>query len=102
MNVILLQWVFNILEHKKEADRIVFEDPSPEIGFILLPDLKWDAKQVADLYLIAIVHQKDIKSLRDLNDKHLPLLKNIKDKGIVSTVCSFTVSHKTHFLTKKC
>ncbi|KAJ9579719.1 hypothetical protein L9F63_004645 [Diploptera punctata] len=77
-----IQWVFNILEHKKEADRIIFEDPSPDIGFILLPDLKWDAKQVEDLYLIAIVHQKDIKSLRDLNDKHLPLLKNIKEKGI--------------------
>ncbi|PNF42750.1 hypothetical protein B7P43_G13611 [Cryptotermes secundus] len=77
-----LQWVTNILEHKSETDRVVFEDPSPEIGFILLPDLKWDGKQIEDLYLVAIVHQRGIKSLRDLNSCHLPLLKNIKGKGI--------------------
>ncbi|KDR15367.1 Scavenger mRNA-decapping enzyme DcpS [Zootermopsis nevadensis] len=77
-----LQWVINILEHKSETDRVVFEDSNPEIGFILLPDLKWDAKQIEDLYLIAIVHQTGIKSLRDLNSCHLPLLKNIKEKGI--------------------
>ena len=34
-----LQWVRNILEHKAETDRILFEDPDPENGFILLPDL---------------------------------------------------------------
>lgn len=62
----------------------MFEDSNPEIGFILLPDLKWDTKQIEDLYLIAIVHQTGIKSLRDLNSCHLPLLKNIKEKGIVS------------------
>lgn len=78
------QWVTNILEHKSETDRVVFEDPSPEIGFILLPDLKWDGKQIEDLYLVAIVHQRGIRSLRDLNSCHLPLLKNIKGKGIVS------------------
>jgi m7GpppX diphosphatase len=78
------QWVTNILEHKSETDRVVFEDPNPEIGFILLPDLKWDGKQIEDLYLVAIVHQRGIKSLRDLNSSHLPLLKNIKRKGIVS------------------
>lgn len=78
------QWVTNILEHKSETDRVVFEDSSPEIGFILLPDLKWDGKQIEDLYLVAIVHQRGIKSLRDLNTCHLALLKNIKGKGTVS------------------
>ncbi|XP_069692375.1 m7GpppX diphosphatase [Periplaneta americana] len=77
-----LQWVTNILEHKSETDRIIFEDPDPETGFILLPDLKWDAKQVEDLYLLAIVHKEGIKSLRDLRASHLPLLKNIEEKGI--------------------
>jgi m7GpppX diphosphatase len=80
------QWVINILEHKSETDRVVFEDSSPEIGFILLPDLKWDTKQTEDLYLIAIVHQTGIKSLRDLSSCHLPLLKNIKEKGTVSVI----------------
>lgn len=42
------QWVFNILEKKAEADRIVYEDPDPKVGFVLLPDFKWDQKQVRD------------------------------------------------------
>ncbi|KAM3867231.1 m7GpppX diphosphatase [Diretmus argenteus] len=76
-----LQWVFNILEKKAEADRIVYEDPNNKTGFILLPDFKWDQKQMDDLYLIAIVHQRNIKSLRDLTSEHLPLLENIWKKG---------------------
>ncbi|XP_057379100.1 m7GpppX diphosphatase-like [Daphnia carinata] len=76
-----LQWVYNILEHKKEADRIVFEDLNPESGFILLPDLKWDCRSTSNLYLTGIVCKKDIKSLRDLTSEHLPLLKNLLEKG---------------------
>ncbi|CAL8264149.1 unnamed protein product [Lota lota] len=76
-----LQWVFNILEKKAEADRIVYEDPDPDVGFVLLPDFKWDQKQMEDLYLIAIVHRRDLKSLRELTAAHLPLLQNISSKG---------------------
>ncbi|XP_042349373.1 m7GpppX diphosphatase [Plectropomus leopardus] len=76
-----VQWVYNILEKKAEADRIVYEDPDPDVGFVLLPDFKWDQKQVDDLYLIAISHQRGIKSLRDLTSEHLPLLQNIFHKG---------------------
>lgn len=44
----LIQWVYNILEKKAEADRIIYEDPDPVVGFVLLPDFKWDQKQVRD------------------------------------------------------
>lgn len=77
-----LEWLYNILEHRKEQDRIIFEDPSEETGFILLPDLKWDGKTVEQLYLLALVHPKGIKSLRDLTAAHLPLLRNLKASGI--------------------
>ena len=73
-----LQWVYNVLEHKKEADRIIFEDPDKDVGFILAPDFKWSGDSVSDLYCLAIVHKRDIKSLRDLNQSHLPLLRNIQ------------------------
>ncbi|KAM4703538.1 m7GpppX diphosphatase [Rhinophrynus dorsalis] len=76
-----IQWVYNILEKKAEADRIVFENPDPTNGFILIPDFKWNQKQVDDLYLIAICHPHGIKSLRDLTSDHLPLLKNILREG---------------------
>jgi len=73
-----MQWVYNILDHKSEAERIVYEDLDKDTGFVLLPDLKWDCKQVEDLYMVAIVQRRDIRSIRDLNDKHLPLLRNLQ------------------------
>lgn len=75
------EWIYNILEHKKEEDRIVFEDPDPELGFILLPDMKWTGEQMEDLYLQAIVRRRDLTSIRDLRGNHIPLLKNIMKKG---------------------
>jgi len=80
-NQFSFQWIFNILDHKKEVDRIIFEDADPVNGFILLPDMKWDGLQVTDLYCSAIVHRRGIKSIRDLRAEHLPLLHNILDKG---------------------
>lgn len=76
-----LDWVYNIIEHKQETERIVFEDTDPETGFILLPDLKWDGRNVENLYLLGIVRKRDIKSLRDLNASHLPLLRNLRESA---------------------
>lgn len=42
------KWVYNILEKKAEAGRIVYEDPDPDVGFVLLPDFKWNQKQVTE------------------------------------------------------
>ncbi|KRT78156.1 hypothetical protein AMK59_7772 [Oryctes borbonicus] len=76
-----LQWVYNILEHKSEVDRILFEDPDPKNGFVLLPDLKWNGITLDTLYLLAIVNDRNIKSIRDLQGDHVRLLKNIYNKG---------------------
>ncbi|BFZ16203.1 hypothetical protein BsWGS_19242 [Bradybaena similaris] len=75
------QWVYNILEKKTESERIVVEDPDPEVGFVMVPDMKWNRKNVEALYLIAIVHRRGIRSIRDLRLQHLPLLENILHKG---------------------
>lgn len=75
-----LDWVYNVLEHKKEADKILFEDLDPAKGFILLPDYKWNG-QIESMYIQAIVMDRNIKSIRELNASHLPLLENIKVKG---------------------
>ncbi|KAG8930036.1 hypothetical protein FRC01_003384 [Tulasnella sp. 417] len=72
------QWVINILSHKTEVDKILFEDPSPTDGFIVLPDFKWDCTTISQLYLVALVHASDIKSLRDLRKCHINLLKSIR------------------------
>ena len=76
-----IDWVYNILEHKKESERIVYEDLDPETGFVLLPDFKWSCKQIEDLYLLAIVQRRNLKSIRDLNHRHLPLLEKLWKDG---------------------
>lgn len=77
-----LDWLYNVLEHKKEQDRIVIEDLDPVNGFMLLPDLKWDGINTATLYCTAIVLDRTIKSIRDLREQHLPLLENIRTKSL--------------------
>lgn len=86
-----IQWVYNILAKKSESERIVVEDPDPELGFVLLPDMKWDRKNSDQLYLVAIVHKHGIKSLRDLNMQHLPLLENIRSKCLAGIKEQFGV-----------
>ncbi|KAI5638260.1 scavenger mRNA decapping enzyme c-term binding domain-containing protein [Phthorimaea operculella] len=76
-----LQWVYNILEGKSEQDRIVYDNKCDKEGFVLLPDLKWDGLTKETLYLLAIIRQRGLKSLRDLNETHLPLLKRVRDEG---------------------
>nr|XP_021151616.1 m7GpppX diphosphatase [Columba livia] len=87
-----VQWVYNILEKKAEADRIVHENPDPCDGFVLVPDFKWNQNQLDDLYLIALVHRRDLKSLRDLTAEHLPLLRNILREGEEAVTKRFGVA----------
>ncbi|KAG9038806.1 hypothetical protein FRB95_014355 [Tulasnella sp. JGI-2019a] len=73
-----IQWVYNILSHETESEKIVFEDPSPTSGFVIVPDFKWDLVTIGALYLVAIVHSREIKSLRDLRKVHIDMLKSIR------------------------
>jgi len=72
------KWMYNILDGTSENDRIIYQDND----FILLPDYKWDAINVNELYYLAIVKDKSIKSIRDLNDSHIKLLENIYKNGL--------------------
>lgn len=84
-----INWVYNILEHKKESERIVFENPDPVEGFILLPDLKWDRKTMSALYLMAVTHRRDITSIRDLTKKHIPWLEKIRAQILAGTTGAY-------------
>ncbi|KAL2734063.1 m7GpppX diphosphatase [Vespula squamosa] len=74
-----LEWIDNILTHKAEQDKIVYEDTNKETGFVMVPDLKWDGKPQT-LKLLALPFQK-VRCMRELNASHLPLLRNIRDAG---------------------
>lgn len=65
---------------KAESDKIIFADKNKDNGFIMLPDLKWNVNEPATLQVLVLANKR-IKSLRELDASHLPLLENIRDKG---------------------
>lgn len=78
-----LNWVFNIIEGKKEVEDVIYRTPLGEAGdegFLLLPDLNWDRRTIEALHLLGIVERRDIWSLRDLKVKHIPWLEHMKAK----------------------
>jgi m7GpppX diphosphatase len=77
-----IAWVHNMISKEKEAERMIFEDLDPETGFILHPDLKYDGVAAEGLYCVAIVRRSDLGSLRDLDAAHVPLLRNVRDRGL--------------------
>jgi m7GpppX diphosphatase len=72
-------WVLQILNGQSE-EPILFQDKSIEMGFTLVPDLKWDEKSLDKMYLLAIAQNHEIKSLRDLNGTHLEFLKSLRER----------------------
>ncbi|ODN74063.1 hypothetical protein L202_07532 [Cryptococcus amylolentus CBS 6039] len=80
MPVSKIQWVYEILEGRKEVDRVLVNKSGPD-GFVVLPDLKWDETTQNALYLVVITQDRAIKSLRDLRPSHLPLLQDIQKEA---------------------
>ena len=83
-----LNWVFNIIEGRKEVEDVIYRTPLGEAGdegFLLLPDLNWDRRTVEALHLLGVVERRDIWSLRDLRKKHIPWLQHMKAKFIEAT-----------------
>ncbi|XP_018026858.1 m7GpppX diphosphatase isoform X2 [Hyalella azteca] len=78
------KWIYNILDDKCEADRVILRDSDPLNGFVLLSDMKWTGEKLSDLFCQAIVNRRDLASLRDLTRDCLPLLYNIRDKGTMA------------------
>jgi m7GpppX diphosphatase len=69
-----VKWIQNIISHQSEQERILCEDKD----FVFLPDAKWDGENVNSLYYLAIVKDNSLRSIRDLNEKHISLLEKIK------------------------
>ncbi|KAJ2913375.1 hypothetical protein MD484_g7044, partial [Candolleomyces efflorescens] len=67
------QWVENILQGISEQSKLLYSDSD----FLILPDMKWDLKTLTSLYLVVLVQDRTIRSLRDLKKSHVPLLKSI-------------------------
>lgn len=79
-----LTWIYNILDGKTEQDNIIYQDDH----FMILPDLKWIGNKnnydINNLYCLSIVKDRNIRSIRDLTDKHISLLEHIYIKSILA------------------
>ena len=86
-----LNWVFNILEGRKEQEDIILREAGSGVdgqneGFLLAPDLNWDRKTLSSLHLLAMVDRRDIWSLRDLRKGHVVWLKHMRERVLEATV----------------
>ena len=88
-----LNWIYNIIEGKKEQERLLVNTDA----FIINIDTKWRShpdtfttprkewyqhKSVEDLYCLGIIKQRDIATIRDLTVEHVPVLRSMKDAGL--------------------
>jgi m7GpppX diphosphatase len=73
-----LSWIDNIINGIKENELIIYGDDD----MILIPDLKWDNKTMENMYYLIIFKDKNLRSIRDLNTLHLPLLNKAKEISI--------------------
>ncbi|KIH88901.1 scavenger mRNA-decapping enzyme DcpS [Sporothrix brasiliensis 5110] len=86
-----LNWVFNIIEGRKEVEDVIFRTPydpqtTNDQGFLLLPDLNWDRSTLEALHLLAVVERRDLWSLRDLRRRHIPWLRQMRQQLVDATV----------------
>ncbi|KAI1913593.1 hypothetical protein LOZ53_005325 [Ophidiomyces ophidiicola] len=81
-----LNWVFNIIEGRKEQEDVLYRESDPQEGFLLIPDLNWDRKTISSLHLLALVERRDIWSLRDLKPSHVDWLKHMRQKLVDAVV----------------
>jgi len=68
-----IQWVHNILQGKT-SESILSSTPT----HVLLPDLKWDQSTLSSLYLVAIIRDHTLRSIRDLRKKHAGMLREVR------------------------
>ena len=75
-----LNWVFNILEGRKEQENVLYRSKEAEAkdDFLLLPDLNWDRTTIGGLHLLALVERRDIWSVRDLKKKDVTWLRHLR------------------------
>lgn len=71
------KWVENILLGLSEQSKVLYSCTD----FMVLPDMKWDLKTVSSLYLVALVQDRTIRSLRDLRKGHVGLLSSIRSEA---------------------
>jgi m7GpppX diphosphatase len=101
-----LNWVFNIIEGRSEQENVLYrsEEADSKNDYLLLPDLNWDRKTIGGLHLLALVVRRDIWSVRDLKQKDVAWLRQLRStlahtvstlyQGVESDMLKFYVHYQ--------
>jgi m7GpppX diphosphatase len=69
-----IKWIYDILHHNSEKNRIVYQDDI----FILMKDILWSNNKKDEIYLLALPRNETLRTIRDLDSKNLALLEHMK------------------------
>jgi m7GpppX diphosphatase len=69
------RWIYNIIDGIAEQDKIIYRDSS----LIVIPTYTWDSKNIDKLHILCLPTNKNIRTIRDLSLKDVPLLEHMKD-----------------------
>ena len=72
------QWIYNILDGKAEQENVLLDTDKYQLAL----DMKWDRKNVKEVYGTVFVKDYSLHSLRALNQSHLPLLEELQQKTL--------------------
>lgn len=76
-------WVANIVAGEAEAERVLLRAEGDcdgvDTGFVLLPNM--DSRDSGPRTFLAIAADGDLRTLRDLRGRHLPLLRRLREEG---------------------
>ena len=72
------KWIFNIINGKTEQDKILLK----ESNYLIVKDIHWESESKDHFYILAIPFE-EIKTIRDLRKKHIPLLEDMKSKCLL-------------------
>lgn len=71
------QWIKDIVNGSQHVEGTLYSNED----FIIFPPAKWNMKDMKTFHMLAFVKDFSIRSMRDLNATHIPLLESILKIG---------------------
>jgi hypothetical protein len=70
------QWIYDIIDKKTQTDRLLLDNDN----FVLVTEMNMKMDDLDTFHLLAFPKDKSIRSIRDLEYKHIPLLREMDKK----------------------
>jgi m7GpppX diphosphatase len=74
-------WIYNIIDGIAETENTIYKDDK----ILIAPNFIWNKKDTNKFYLLVIPYDKNLRTLRSLNNSHLELLEHMQQK--IKDIC---------------